>query len=398
MRNAAVPPHPRRILRGPGSLRRLPDAIGRGGTAGVLLVTGRRSFVASGAAQDLAELRRDPTVRHWDDVAPNPTVESLAALLESCLPNPPEAIVAVGGGSVLDTAKVLAGLLDRSRTHGGTDAVRLVEEVVRGRTHLDSRSVGLTLVPTTAGSGAEVTPFATVYDGARKHSVAGAALRADVIVLDPELLGSADTAQRASSAFDAIAQAIESLWAVGATPGSQHDARRALALLLPAVRRFVASEVSGPDERAMLIGSHLAGRAIAVSRTTAAHALSYALTTDVGLPHGQAVGVTLPALVEAAGAAGPADLRVDPGRHRRAMAQIRSALGVRDAAEAARMLRRLQTDIGLRPLPHDAAVAIRTGAEDLAARANLERLGNDPLRGVPSLYASALRDGAAHAE
>ena len=367
------PPDRLLLHRGAGALRRLPDLLRSDTSRRVLLVTGRRSFEASGAASLEAALEHVGPVRRWADVTPNPSADDIDGLVAIAASHRPDLVVGVGGGSVLDAAKAAAALLDATDTAG-------VAERIRSGTAIRDRRVGLVLVPTTAGSGAEATPFATVYVDGVKHSLAGPALRADRVVLDPMLLGGASITQRATSGFDAVAQAIESLWAVGADEGSRRDARWALALLLPAIRGFVAGDGDPGAARRMLLGSHLAGRAIAVSRTTAAHALSYALTTDLGLPHGRAVGTTLPALLRINADAPDEDLRVSPSTHRRAMREVLAALGVEDGAEGEARLVALLQDIGLRPLPPATAGAIRTRAAELALRANAERLGNDPVR------------------
>src|SRR5690606_29812588 len=195
---------------------------------------------------------------------------------------------------------------------------------------------------------------------------------------DPALTTSGSRYQRASSGIDAVAQAIESLWAVGATAASRRWARHALRLLLPAIEPFVHA----PDDRsarAMVVGSHLAGRAIDISRTTGAHALPHALTKRYGLSHGHAGALTLRALIEAHDDRAPPRLRVDRGVHARAMAEIRQRLGAADG-RAARvafeaLVRRLGLDLSL------AAVGARGPAARaaLAAAVNPERLGNNPV-------------------
>lgn len=380
---------PRHLTRGEGSLARLPQLLLEDGARRILLVTGRRSFEASGAAEALAGLSAVGDVHRHADVSPNPTDGDLATVMEVADSHEPDTVVAVGGGSVLDTAKVMAGLL------GSRTAPDAITATVVGGASLDGRSVRLVLVPTTAGSGAEATPFATVYVDAVKHSVAGDAMRADRIVLDPRLLRGSSPGQRAGSGFDAVAQAIESLWAVGGTEASRRDARWALKLLLPAIRPFVAGTGGSEVARRMLVGSHLAGRAIAESRTTAAHALSYSLTSELGLPHGQAVGVTLPALLRAQATATASDLQagVDPIAHATIVAWILRALGATDGVAGEAALRGLLEDIGLHPLPERWATAITARADEFAARANAERLGNDPLRLDAGRCAAALRAG-----
>ena len=180
--------------------------------------------------------------------------------------------------------------------------------------------------------------------------------------------------------LDAVTQAIESLWAVGATSASRAWARRALACLLPAIAPFVA-DADETAARAMTIGSHLAGRAIDLSKTTAAHALSYALTKRYGVSHGHAVGLTLGAFLAAHDPAAAPRLRpgVDPAAHAAAMADIYHLLGVSDGRAARTRFEALMRQIGLPTSLSEVGVTTAAERVALAESVNPERLGNNPV-------------------
>jgi alcohol dehydrogenase class IV len=149
---------------------------------------------------------------------------------------------------------------------------------------------------------------------------------------------------------------------------------------MPAIERFV-NDPDPKSARAMCIGSHYAGRAINISRTSAAHALSYGITKTYGVSHGHAVALTLGAFVEAHAAADIAVLRpgIAPDVHAAAMASILDALDARDGSHARWQLNRLMERIGLDSRLSAAGVS---GAEERAALAetvNAERLGNNPV-------------------
>jgi len=174
---------------------------------------------------------------------------------------------------------------------------------------------------------------------------------------------------------------VESLWAVGGSPASRRYARHALGHLLPAIEAFV----NAPDAasaRAMAIGSHLAGRAINVSKTTAAHALSYGITKRYGLSHGHAVAMTLGAFIETHATAPAAALQpaITPERHAEAMELVLGALGAADPADArdrfVGLAGRLGLTMGLGEIGAGDPIAIKA----LAATVNAERLGNNPIR------------------
>jgi alcohol dehydrogenase class IV len=359
-----------------------PQVVAGLGARRVLLVCGGRSFEASGAARMLPELERVAEVRRWSDFAPNPDAADLLRGLGLVDTLAPDLVLGVGGGSAMDQAKLLAGFA------GITDRTKL-EEVIRAGDRVTGRAPGLVLAPTTSGSGSEATHFAVVYLGDEKFSVAGDPLRPDAVILDPALSRSGSRYQRAASGIDAVAQAIESLWAAGATPASRRWARHALRLLLPAIESYV----NRPDDRsarAMAVGSHLAGRAIDISRTTAAHALSYAITKRYGVSHGHAVALTLGAFIALHADAPAGRLRpgVDPAAHRLGMSEVLHRLGAADGAGARAQFGRLLDRLGLPARLSQVGVATQEARWGLVEAVNVERLGNNPVAFTPEQLAA----------
>ena len=184
-------------------------------------------------------------------------------------------LIALGGGSPIDTAKAIAILLN--------DDAPLSSYMGK---IIDIKRPPLVAVPTTAGTGAETTRFAVYYDHGKKMSADNVRYLPTDQLLIPEFTATQTPYQRASTEFDAYAQAVESLWAVGATDESRTYAQKALDLM-------AAGE--------QMLGSYWAGRAIDISRTTAAHALSYYMTATYGIPHGHAVYMMFPYVCKANG-------------------------------------------------------------------------------------------------
>ena len=376
MRSVPNPPEPDVraapvVNYGPGALGQIPQILHTLRAERVLVLTGRRSFTSTGAASLLPVLREEFEVYRWSDFSPDVDSEELAEGVLLATRHQPDTILAIGGGSVLDMAKLLAAFT-------GTDP-RSVEQTVAQGGRAETRQVRLVLAPTTSGSGAEATHFAVVYIGTEKHSFGGPAMRADAIVLDPELTVTSSPYQRACSGIDALAQAIESLWAVGATARSRRLARQALLHLVPHIERFV-NDADEPSARGMTIGSHLAGRAIDLSRTTGPHALAYHLTKHYGVPHGHAVAMTLGAfLIEHLAEEAPLAQGVNRRSHAEAMREIDAALERFGPGPLDERWRRLCSGIGL-----DLDL-VRLGLDDVdrrqrfAASANVERLGNNPV-------------------
>lgn len=366
-------------------LRSLPQRLAELGSRRVLLICGERSFEASGAAAVLPELQARFEVHRWSDFRANTDHDDLVVGRQRVAESDPDTIVGIGGGSTLDMAKLLAAL------PLGTDLAALIRSGKSDTT----RDRLLVLAPTTSGSGAEATHFAVVYVGEQKYSVAGAALRPDATLIDPSLTLSASAYQRATSGIDAVAQAIESLWANGATDLSRTYARQALPLLLDNIRGFVQH----PTERGaefMALGSHLAGRAIDISKTTAAHALSYGITKTCGLSHGHAVAVTLGPLIEAHGTMSEANLQPQLAAevHARAMAEACSALDASSPRAAAENFVQLCTDIGLDVSLAAAGVETAPQRRRIAEGVNVQRLGNNPMQlGIEQLEGLLLAAG-----
>jgi alcohol dehydrogenase len=373
--SAPAPDPVRRDVRyGDGAICELPSLIEELGARRVLLVTGRRSFEASGAARVVPTLRTTAEIRRWSGFAPNTDVADLAAGLEIVAEFGPDLLVGVGGGSAMDMTKLL-------RAFRGTSDQALLIEAIRAGTSIDRRPLALVLVPTTSGSGSEATHFAVVYIGDEKFSVGDRSLLPDRVILDPQLARSGSPYQRATSGIDAVTQAIESLWATGASDRSRGFARHALRLLLEHVEPFVDA-ATPTSARGMAIGSHLAGRAIDISRTTAAHAMSYAITKGYGVSHGHAVALTLGPLIAANAAAGADRLRpeVDPAVHEQVMHEIVARLGGNGPQDAHRRFVDLLVRVGLEPRLSEAAGARTAGErEALVAAVNVERLGNHPV-------------------
>ena len=280
-----------RVVGGAGSSRSVGSLVPADGR--VLLVT-TPGATRRGTTHAIVEQLGAARVTVHDRVTPNPSLDDLDDATERLHGTAAQAIVAVGGGSALDSAKVLSVTLERG-------VERPLERALRGgERQAWASAVPVVAVPTTSGTGAEVTPFATVWDTAthRKHSVAGEALHPAVAVLDPELTLSLPAEETLVSGLDAISHALESLWNRNRTAVSVAYARQALALAGTALAA-VRGDPSDLTERArMQEAALLAGLAISQTRTAIAHSVSYPLTARFGVPHGLACSFTLAELLK----------------------------------------------------------------------------------------------------
>jgi alcohol dehydrogenase len=260
----------------------------------VLLVT-TPGFVCRGLAQHVRELLAPCQVTVWDGVKPNPDLQDLDAATSTLKPLGIECIVGLGGGSALDAAKVLATTLLAPASPSLCDVFRFgVEAPWVSR-------LPLVLVPTTSGTGSEVTPFATVWDHSehKKHSLTGRFIFPDLALLDAQLTLSLSEDNTLYPALDAISHALESLWNKNCTPISRAFAFQALSLSNQALPVVLNDPQAIQARQNLQAASVLAGIAISQTRTAIAHSISYPLTSHYGIPHGLACSFTLPALLHA---------------------------------------------------------------------------------------------------
>ena len=249
----------------------------------VFLVTGKGSYEKSGAKEYLDKCLDDLEVLQYSDFEPNPKIGDLGKGSKLVSDFKPDLMIAVGGGSVLDIAKLISSL---------PPELLAIEDIITGKSLIKPRTYPLVAIPTTAGSGSECTHFAVAYIDIKKYSVANEKLVPDYVILDPKLTFSMSPYLTAVSGMDAFSQALESYWAVEATKESKEYAKEALKNLL-AVFPDVVHKPTAESRKIMLEAAHLAGKAINISKTTGAHAVSYIITMLYGIPHGHAVALSL---------------------------------------------------------------------------------------------------------
>ena len=230
---------------------------------------------------------------------PNPSWDSLETCLSTIASKGITAVLAVGGGTAIDLAKLSATALELDGITALWNASRQGNEINTQR-----KTIQLMAIPTTAGTGAEATRFAVLYRDGIKHSIAGNSLRPDQVALDPRLLATLPSHIVADAGLDALCQAMESLWSSRSNQASETEAWAALNLGI----KHLANAVSQGTEEAltgMLVSAHRAGKAINLTTTTAPHALSYGLTSKFGIPHGRAVALLFGSIFRHNAEAGP---------------------------------------------------------------------------------------------
>lgn len=233
-----------------------------------------------------------------DQVQPNPDVAELARTYEDFWREHAdvEVIVAVGGGSAIDTAKALM-VADDSGQFGA-----LIAGLAGERAFTPTRCKTLIAVPTTAGTGSEVTPWATIWDRERqkKYSLHLPQTWPSVALIDPELMLSLPASVTLQSGLDALSHALEAIWNINANAVSDALAVSAVSDILAVLPRLMRALDSVELRGRMALAALKAGMAFSNTKTALAHSISYEMTLRYGIPHGIACSFSLPMVLQRA--------------------------------------------------------------------------------------------------
>ncbi len=273
---------------GRGSFSRLADAVA--GRSYALVTYGEPYFQSLAAG---LEAKAGKPVLVIDDIAPNPDI----ALLEvqtgrfAKLTEKPEVVVALGGGSVIDSAKVFAA------ARGDFAAMAAYLKKSAGAETI--KPWPLIAVPTTAGTGSEVTCWGTVWDNASgaKFSLAHPGLYPEYSFVDPDLMTGKPRGLTIQTGLDALSHSLESLWNRNANPVSMAHAVTAARGVLTTLPLLVDDLHNADLRERMALAATLAGFAFSNTKTAIAHSLSYPITLRHGVPHGIACSFSLPMII-----------------------------------------------------------------------------------------------------
>ena len=246
----------------------------------IFVLCGKKSFVNSGA-ENLLKNISNKEIKLFYKKSEIPILKELIEIIKDTKKFKPDLFLAIGGGAVIDYAKI-ANVVDIRSD--------LAELIVNYTYPFKKKYTKLAVIPTTAGSGAEVTSNAVIYVDGIKHSFESELLIPDHFFLVPEFLISAPNKIKASSGFDAIAQALESLVSRKSNDKSVEYASKSLRVSVNSFISFI-NDPNMKNATEMSIASNLAGKAISISKTTAPHASSYPFTSLFNISHGHAVSL-----------------------------------------------------------------------------------------------------------
>jgi alcohol dehydrogenase len=227
------------------------------------------------------------------NVSANPKIEEIEKQFDEVQNLAPDVLIALGGGSAIDTAKALV------RRFSLPPQMDLMEYLKDPKSLTLKSTIPIVAVPTTSGSGSEVTPFASIWSQAlsKKFSVAGFDLVPSAVVLDSNLTHTLPREVTISSGLDTVSHALESLWNRNCSEESSYFALKSLEQSIKSLPRLVKELNHSESRDHMMLSSFLGGMAIARTQTALAHSISYPLTAHLGIPHGIACSFALPQIL-----------------------------------------------------------------------------------------------------
>lgn len=281
----------RRVLMGPGSLGRIGEEAKRLGASRIMIVTDP-GLIKTGIVARTEELLGSLglSVSRFDAVEADPRYEIAGEAADMAGKEGADLLLGIGGGSSLDIAKVAAILVTNSDPVAAYFGIDLVPK----------RGLPTILVPTTAGTGSEVTPIAILSDHTEKlkKGIVSPYLFPDVALLDPELTLGLPPKVTAATGMDALIHAVEAYTSKNASGITDMFAMEAMELIFENIRTAYANGSDLPARAAMLEGSLLAGMAFANAGVTAVHAFAYPIGAEFHIPHGVANSMMLAPVME----------------------------------------------------------------------------------------------------
>jgi alcohol dehydrogenase len=282
--------HPTEIYFGSNSLEKF---LERSSFSNILLVSSPGAK-ERGYYQDISKQLNNLILCEFNNVAPNPELSGTVRNYNLIRKFNPDCIFAVGGGSVIDTAKIF------SRMFSEPDVDWLDSDLLLSQPKMHETLIPVVAIPTTAGSGAELTPFATLWDSEKKskYSITGNDLYPRVAIIDPSFSLSGSISLKAASGLDAVAHAFDSYWSKRSTELTRSICIESLSISFANFLESLSHQDNLDHQDELCRSSALAGLAISATRTSLGHAISYPISLSMGVPHGIAASFSIPGILD----------------------------------------------------------------------------------------------------
>ena len=352
---------PVKMIYGAGSTEKLESVIDSLGLKKGILISDK-FLVDNGLAQKLVEYSNGKLVAVFSDIVPNPTVDSVDACAAIIREQKLEFAVALGGGSSLDCAKAACAIAKCN------DSIR--DYHTGGKVLNGATAIPLIAVPTTAGTGSEVTKVAVLSDPSKnmKAPMGSPVLYAKIALVDSKLTWSVPKSVTASTGLDVLSHALGGFWNKHHQPICDAFALKSTKLVFANLEK-VYNEPNNLEARDnMMLASLLAGLAFGTPGTTAPHACSFPLTNDYHVPHGEACAFTLDYFLRL-------NADVENGR----LHQFAKDCGFKDAFAMADELLRLKKVTGMKTTLREVGCITDEQVETLANNSTHPNLKNNPV-------------------
>ncbi len=329
----------------------------------VFLVSGK-SLEKTGFLGNFERADKVKFVR-FSDFSENPYLEEVAQGVKAFKESKAKIIMAVGGGTAIDLAKLIRFYADAELTGKESEPPANITS---------TNNCQLIAVPTTFGTGSEATHFAVLYVKGKKFSVADDSILPDFYLMDAGLAKSLPKHVKASACLDALCQAIESYWSVAKTAESQSYALEAIKCVRLHYDAYIKdssdeSEVS----KCIAKAAHLAGKAINITKTTAPHAISYTLTSKFNVPHGHAVALCLRNMFLINEKKSTSEDLISSHQDIYSALQVDDAISAKKLLDGFMMLGRLEVSLA------KLGILTESDIEMVVKGVNFERLANHPV-------------------
>ena len=282
---------PTYIFFGKSSLNRIQDIVRRFSSRRILIVTGKSSSYKSGNLDKLLNLLKAFSCFVFNNISPNPDAEIIDRGVQYTIQRRIELIIGLGGGSALDAAKSIALMTTQKFS---------TQAAFQKKGKYFKKGLPYIAIPTTAGSGGEVTKWASIWDHEvkKKQSLDHPFMYPSYSIIDPTLMLNTPKRITAVTALDALCHAIEAFWSKKANPISDEFAQQAACLIVKNLPLAIKYPGTFKYRDALSRASLFAGLAFSQTKSTACHAISYPLTAYYKVPHGLACAISLPHLYE----------------------------------------------------------------------------------------------------
>src|SRR6266487_415047 len=253
---------------------------------GFVIVTGSSSAESHGYLDQVRSALGMKTVTTYSGIPPEPSQSDAERLRAYLAAHKPEVVIALGGGSVMDVAKVACSALQSNSP---------IAALMDRKAPVPRRLLGFTAIPTTAGSGSELTPFAVLTNDQTglKQSLPSPNLYPDLALVIPDFLRTVPRKVASDTGMDALAHALEALWSIHNNPVSDGLAYRAIQLIDGHFIAYLDDPADLAHANAMAIAAGLAGKAFSNTFTAACHGLSYPIAARFRISHGASCAVIL---------------------------------------------------------------------------------------------------------